>query len=559
MLRRLLAASSVIVMIGVVVQWQLQPSALILGLPPHGSDVYSANAGAPVLTYALALTVPEPTYAGGVGTLTASPEGNAPAAADLAPNTTTLPGSAVSPEIVIANGTGPSPLSPSSFALTPATRSPSSTEESILNATSPSSSDDNTTTASASPRNRGQARGHLKHTSTTEVQPETVTPVTSTTAVTPTSAVSPTTAATSTTAATTTTTPATSNAVVVVPGDNLQGLVDSHPAGTTFLLRAGVYRRVSVVPKANDSFVGEAGAVFSGEGVTAHAFSGGANGVRVEGLVIERYAPEVQKGAIHPWGENWVIKGNEIRENTGAGLVFRSGFRVVGNNIHHNHQIGVKGRGAGALVEGNEIAFNNYLKKYEPGWEAGGTKFIDTTDLVVRNNYVHDNHGPGLWTDADNIRTRYEGNRVVNNFGPGILHEISYNAVIINNHVEGNAFGFYVGGILVANSSGVEVVGNVVKNNDGGVIGIQGDRGTGKYGPRNVTDLWVHNNTVGYGQGFSGVRLNITNTTVLTSGNNRFDRNAYTVSAVAKPFMWGQGTITTEQWKALGQDPSGSW
>ena len=92
------------------------------------------------------------------------------------------------------------------------------------------------------------------------------------------------------------------------------------------------------------------------------------------------------------------------------------------------------------LVQGNEIAYNNYLKGVSYGWEAGGTKFVKTRGLIVRSNYVHHNWGTGLWTDIDNINTLVEGNRVIGNANQGIFHEISYAAVIRNNTVQGNGF-----------------------------------------------------------------------------------------------------------------------
>ena len=47
-------------------------------------------------------------------------------------------------------------------------------------------------------------------------------------------------------------------------GEDLQAAVDLHPEGTTFLIKAGVHRFQSVVPKNGDSFVGESGAILNG-------------------------------------------------------------------------------------------------------------------------------------------------------------------------------------------------------------------------------------------------------------------------------------------------------
>src|SRR5690606_14643000 len=127
--------------------------------------------------------------------------------------------------------------------------------------------------------------------------------------------------------------------------------------------------------------------------------------------------------------------------------------RVRNNQVLEQGQLGIGGVGDNVLIAGNEVAWNN-TAGFRWGWEAGGSKFARTHDLVVRNNHVHDNNGPGLWTDIANTRTLYEGNRVEDNTGPGIFHEISYDAVIRNNTVRRNARGItgsYSGaaGILV--------------------------------------------------------------------------------------------------------------
>lgn len=46
-------------------------------------------------------------------------------------------------------------------------------------------------------------------------------------------------------------------AVLISPGTDIQSVVDKHPAGTAFLLKAGVHRLQSIVPKDNMSFYGE--------------------------------------------------------------------------------------------------------------------------------------------------------------------------------------------------------------------------------------------------------------------------------------------------------------
>ena len=101
-------------------------------------------------------------------------------------------------------------------------------------------------------------------------------------------------------------------------------------------------------------------------------------------------------------GWNWTIENNEVRYNNQAGVEVNNGSIVRGNNIHHNGHIGITGGPvSGVLIESNEIAFNN-TGSYDSG-HAGGVKIFggsaDSTNLVVRGNWVHDNTAHGLlWT-----------------------------------------------------------------------------------------------------------------------------------------------------------------
>jgi parallel beta-helix repeat protein len=347
--------------------------------------------------------------------------------------------------------------------------------------------------------------------------------------------------------------------IAIQPGSNIQAIVDSKPAGSTFYILAGVYRGQTVKPRNGDVFLGQPGAILDGENRVEQAFRSGASNVTVRGLVIENYATPAQSGAVGGGGgSNWSIIENEIRYNWGGGVSLGSGFVVRGNSIHHNRQIGIKGGGSNILIENNEISHNNYRDDYSMSWEAGGTKFLKTVNLVVRGNFVHDNHGHGLWTDADNIGTLYENNVVVNNYGAGIFHEISYDAVIRNNRVEGNAFPHTSGGIKITNSSNVEIYGNTLSGNDGGFHVAQNDRGSGAHGPWEIRNLSIHDNAVSFSQGWSGFRVNDgLGDAFYTSMNNRFTANNYSVGGLGRPFMWLGNERTWDEWKSFGHDTNG--
>jgi hypothetical protein len=434
--------------------------------------------------------------------------------------------------------------------------------------------------------------------------------------------------------------------------------VDSHPAGTEFIIKAGVHRHQMVRPRDGNSFIGQPGAVLSGAKVldtfvregqywvatgqtqqgqvhglcrsnpdgtrpegcrypedlfiddkalfqvttfeeiepgkwlfdylndriyfvdepvgkkvetstTTFAFYGDARNVTIQGLVIEKYANPAQHGAIHGMvgsggslSDGWSVVNNVIRLNHGAGIRTGNRMRVLRNRVIGQGQIGIVGSGEDVLIEENEIAFNNG-QRFSTGWEAGGTKWLRTRNLIVRGNHAHSNHGPGLWTDISNIYTTYEFNLVEDNENAGIFHEESYDAVIRNNHVRRNGFAdtrwLWGSGILIMSSPNVEIYANIVEDNGGGIGALQQNRGTGDHGPHKLRNLWVHGNIVRYQVGYSGVARDDGDDDVFsTIGNNRFDQNEYYIEDTNRSrFAWN-GNRTWVGWRSFGQDLNGS-
>lgn len=289
------------------------------------------------------------------------------------------------------------------------------------------------------------------------------------------------------------------------------------------------------------------------------------NNVTVKGLVIEKFANPAQVGAIQvDGGEAWIIKGNEVRLNNGVGIRVNGRDQVIRNNYaHHNGQLGMGGITRHSLFAGNEIAFNN-TKGYSTGWEAGGTKFALSKSLTVRGNRVHDNFGPGIWVDGDNINILIEDNVVENNTRDGIFYEISYKATIRRNIVRGNGFGFcrwmYGAGILIATSSNVAVHHNEVVDNCRGITGLEQNRGSGAYGTYELAGLWVHHNSIWEVQdGFTGIGQDEGDMSVFTRHGNRFDFNTYHVdTSSGKYWAWRDSLVIWREWRSYGNDASGS-
>ena len=217
------------------------------------------------------------------------------------------------------------------------------------------------------------------------------------------------------------------------------------------------------------------------------------------------------------------------------------------------------------MVENNDISFNNPDNKFRSGNEAGGTKFAKMDGLIVRGNEVHNNKGPGLWTDIDNRNVLYEGNYIYENRNGGIFHEISYNAIIRNNRIERNGLGqsnwLYNGGILIAHSSDVEVYNNTLKNNRHGIIGIQQERNrSGVYWK--LKNLNVHDNIIegvekslaGIGQSSGAFDAGLD----AYNANNRFNNNTYGQNGISSGswFVY-KGSKTLNYWQnTIGFDKS---
>jgi hypothetical protein len=297
--------------------------------------------------------------------------------------------------------------------------------------------------------------------------------------------------------------------------------------------------------------------------VTPYAFGGTATNVTINGLIIEKFANQAQRGAIA--GDStthWTVAGNEVRFNHGVGIRIGHSMQVIGNVVHRNGELGIGGVGDNVLVENNEIAYNN-VAGFHPDWEAGGTKFVRTNQLVVRNNWVHHNYGPGLWTDIDNRNTLYELNRSEDNERMGIIHEISYSATIRNNTLKRNGFGHSVwlwgAGILVAASPDVEIYGNTLEGNADGIAAVQQRRGSGAFGPYEVWNLWVHDNTIISSTGHTGIVQDVGDRSYFSTRNNRFDRNVYRLGSAAHHFNWLDGNRTDQEWQGYGNDVTGAF
>ena len=346
--------------------------------------------------------------------------------------------------------------------------------------------------------------------------------------------------------------------VHIYPGDDINDIARDHPEGTVFMIH-GIHYGQDISPRDYQVFLGDTDAVLDGGHSTKYAFNSSATGVQIINLEIRNYEPGNSGGwlgAVTGRGGDWLVENCNIHNNRTAGVWLESGAPVVRNNrIHHNGRIGaVLLYTDGGLLEDNELSYNNEDADWNWGNMAGGTKLWKNENLVIRGNWSHHNHGPGIWADGSNIHLLYEDNVVEDNYANGIFHEISYDAVIRNNVLRRNGFGhdawLWGGGIMIASSPNVEIYGNLLEDNYNGIAMTRQDRGSGDYGLHTLANNYVHGNTV-INSGMTGIARDYGGNDVYTSNNNRFEGNSYSGTS---SWYWMGSEVSWSEWNAYGHD-----
>jgi len=87
-------------------------------------------------------------------------------------------------------------------------------------------------------------------------------------------------------------------------------------------------------------------------------------------------------------------------------------------------------------------------------------------------------------------------------------------------------------------SPDVEVYDNTVERNADGIGAAQQARGSGAYGPHELSNLWVHDNRIVMTQGLTGIVDDVGDQSYYTSRNNRFDRKRYQLGPGNLFFAW---------------------
>jgi hypothetical protein len=242
------------------------------------------------------------------------------------------------------------------------------------------------------------------------------------------------------------------NAIPVNPSvvGDLSAKTEANPPGTTFWLAPGQHRLAGdefaqVQPKSGDTYLGAPGAILDGAGVNRYAFTGKAATVTIRHLTVRGFVSPVNEGVVnHDSGAGWTIEHNTLIDNDGAAMMAGPRQVIRGNCLKDNGQYGLNaccGAIVHMLLEGNEFVGNNTddLERKYPGCGCtGAMKFWAVNGVDIRRNWIHDNHGPGIWADTNNNDFLIEHNLIEGNDGSAVFYETSYNAIIRNNTLRRN-------------------------------------------------------------------------------------------------------------------------
>lgn len=226
--------------------------------------------------------------------------------------------------------------------------------------------------------------------------------------------------------------------------------------------------------------------------------------VTIDGFTMRHAASPAQSGGIDAsaGADRLIVRNVRLSDAHGALISFHdvNDATLRGSDLRRGGQEGVAAGGNGTMnltIEDNTIAENN-TEGFSTDWEAGGIKVAVSSGLRVIGNVLTGNDGPGVWCDIDCHDATISGNRVSENTRAGVMFEISDGAVIEDNVIWENGWGFatwgWGAGILISSAKDAVVRGNTVAwNADGISVVSQPRQGTTPYV---ATGVQVLDNTI---------------------------------------------------------------
>lgn len=293
-------------------------------------------------------------------------------------------------------------------------------------------------------------------------------------------------------------------------------------------------------------------------GVAADGFGSQAAGVVIRDVTLGLFTSGgvEMRGAAH----DWTVDDVSVTAAHDTGVKLLDGSLLHGGSIAWSGRYGLSAHGAGVTVDGVDVSHSDaaHYRDSTTGScvSAGGSKFVRTVGLVLRNSVFHDNLCNGIWLDVDTYDSTIEDNTSVRNEKDGIRVEVSHKMEISGNTVADNG-GW---GIYLSNAPDADVTGNTVTNDANGAVVLNWSGRTSPattHGSYATSDTNVHDNTMvltGSGQAVGIFDSTGTGYAFSAAAANRFHSNHYVLPDAAwKCFHLG-GKMPWNAWRTAGMD-----
>ncbi|NBU33289.1 hypothetical protein EB118_01870 [bacterium] len=283
-----------------------------------------------------------------------------------------------------------------------------------------------------------------------------------------------------------------SNSIIVNSTSSFKAAVSSASAGSTIVLRAGIYTDISLTISKKLTIAAYPGESVWLDGQNKLQFAlflvTNAGGSKIQGIGFKKYASTKdfsQKPAMviiaSSLSSGVTVEYSTFQESESIGLSVQTNNSVVKNNVFDkNNWMGLHvNNGHGIIVQNNIMSNNNTGNNAISGTTAAaaGAKFTYTRGATITNNQFINNKANGLWIDLQAENIVISNNTASGNLRNGIYYEVSTKGTITNNTVTGNS----AYGIQLSGSNNTTVTGNSLSRNTAGNIFVQED-------PRNVSN-----------------------------------------------------------------------
>jgi acid phosphatase type 7 len=271
----------------------------------------------------------------------------------------------------------------------------------------------------------------------------------------------------------------------VNPGDNLVALVNG-TEDATFCLRAGTYHiGPSVLEPGNgDKLIGDPVTTTAEGAISAPTKIIGSGSV----VISLRGAENVLIENLDVSGAMSDGRDRFIDRSSGSGI--HGGINTTLRHVvsHHNARSGIKKFNGVA----EQVEVHNNGSEFFLGVGASGIK--SNRDFVVRNSYIHNNIGVGVWADFNSSSLEVTDSVVVLNGLSGVRwqhrEEAQGEALIARNVIQNNNFLGHAGagGVSIASASNADIGDNTFGGNAGEAVTIEGP---------SVSGINIHDNVLG--------------------------------------------------------------